>query len=1307
MSNDPTETTKTTPDFETLTFNQVDMISTHFAQTLGPELKMLEKINKDQNDGIMVVAYMMDDPVLSYLTLLAILKLKYVVFPISPRNSEPAIVHLLTKTNTICLITSDKYTKTAHKCFIQYQQSQQEDSNNNNNDNDNDTPFNSSAKGVKVVKKFIKEQVLLETCLLSHKKKENMNFFDDNQYQERSVARTTTKTTIKQQHDEIIMIIHTSGTTTFPKPVYQKNRGLLFPILDLLASHFSNANPSFGGMSNDVVMLTFPLFHLHGIISLFMSVSQGATTIMFHRLPPLPQETLSVIDKYNVTVMIVPPIQLEDLATYIKKKQNHDNKEAKQNRTYFTTLLRRVKYCSYGGASLSIQVGEYLHSIGLNVRNSYGSSETGFIAGPDLSRNNKKWYHIKPAEVLTPYIYWEPLDKKDPTGASQLIFASNYPALGCNVSKQDDGSYATGDLYIEDPPKSNTWYHIGRMDDTLVMKNGEKTNPIPMENEIRKTDIVRNCMVIGENRECTAVLVELAMDEITKYSPIEMINEVYKSVKLANAIAPNHSIIMIPKMVYILPLNRSLPATFKGSVIRKKAIQSYQKEIEQMYTTFLQGSIINNKTNNGNISSAIVVGTEENKHKRLSSTALSFSFSGQSIASSSSSTEITVPIVLDETAVITSTENNVQQFLCHTAAQVLQCQPKDIDPSVSLFDYGLNSLLAIQLRNKIAARFNNILSSMVTNFCFEYPTINSMVQVLNEECNRDNVLHPTNRRTSFFPVTSTVTCNGIENSHSTKETIEQEESKLFSKENKKQHEEKRYQETQSILHDYFVRIESDFPIKSKATVTHHSHTHIKKEKQKHTVMLTGASGFLGSFLLKAMIQSPHIENIYCIIRNTDGDDDTKKKNQDEWKERFIKSFHQRHGDNNKIDMHRFLFNNKKVILLHLNLNHPKLGLDDTTYIQLQSKVTIIQCCGWLMDFYQTVRHFERECIYGLYNLMKFAYRNAVDPPIQVHVISSVSATALLAQFLQRPKDFVYVVPECPSLQDPHVSMSMGYAQSKYIVEHLLVYLAEHKNMPCFIERLGQLCGDTSYGIWDINEKYPMVMQAGLAMKMMPDLTPLLSTIDWIPADEAAKTILEIMLYHSNKNIIQTAKGQRRLTHLQKWTRKRRDRKHFHDDHDNYTDYNIWKFLLRWKKANKRSSHKKKENREEKKIPREWINTTLTGAATVYHIVNPNQATWSDVLNAMAGSGITFDVVKPKEWINELRKHQDYPAYKLLPYFEEHWLSIKEVQKDNDMKKNRMILWDTEKTVRIVPSLANATVFNAHLFKKCIASWQSA
>ncbi|KAG2226546.1 hypothetical protein INT45_005032, partial [Circinella minor] len=1190
--------TTSSVEFETLTFNQVDMISTYFAEEWGSELT-----------DVSCVAYILDDPVVSLLTILAILKLRRTVFPISTRNSESAIVHLLEKTQTGYLITSEKYRHIAQKCRATTAAQQQEDTSNNMD--------NKSEIGLRVLPLFSKDMVL--NLAFQHS---SINNNKNNIYSK----ATTTKRTIEQQHKDIIIIIHTSGTMTFPKPIYHSNQLLLFTVLDLLGSHFSKANPPLNNL--DVVMLTFPLFHGHGIMSLFTIMSLGATAVLFRRLPPLARDTLSVIKKYNVTVMTLPPIQLEDLATYIQN-QEQDNRNKGAIAYNITEIFQQIKYCTYTGAPLRIEVGEYLHSKGLNVRNGYGSSETGFVGGPDLSRDNKQWYNMNiSTSPITPYIYWEPINdnqknkpKRKPLITSstltssevyQLTFKSNYPALGSNVTNRPDGGYATGDLFIEDPPNSKTWRHVGRIDDTLVMKNGEKTNPNPMESEINKSHLVKNCMVVGENRECTAALIELAVDEAIKYSPMEIISEVYKSVQQANVMAPSHSAIMIPQMVYILPLNKTLVTTFKGTISRQKTIQCFEEEIEQMYSLFLQNSVFNATTASG---ASVAMGDSTPVHENN----------------------------VDRKKELTKEQQeDVKAFLCQAVYQVLSCPMDEVDLTTPLFDYGLDSLLAIQLRNIIASRFSCV--SPITNFCFEYPTIESMVQMLTDS--------------------SATTITTTDDSHGNQE---KNNSDVVADENNRRQQEKRYQETQSILHGYFARIESDFPTKAPnppVVMMDNDNSNIQQQQQQ-TVLLTGATGSLGSFLLQAMIESPQIKKIYCLVRNSRSNKDQDSKQQLE--KRIIKAFQDRH-----IALPDNFYN--KVQVLPMNLNAPYLGLEnEAVYTKLQDEVTIIQCCGWLLDFNHTIQHFDRECIQGLYNLIKFAYRGTTRQPIHIHVVSSISATASLAQFLQQNQkqqnnssnnssndnnydtSNYYIVPERASPQDPHVALPMGYAQSKYIVEHMFSYLAEYKNMPCFVERMGQLIGDTNNGAWNTSEHYPLMMIGGATMKMMPDRACSLPTLDWIPVDSAATAILEIMMHYVSSSSSSSFLPSHVLM----------------ADHYSLTT----RFTVRETASVRRRS-------------------------VYHHIVNPNYITWSDMLQAMADCGIQFDVVEPDVWVDELRKHQDNSAYRLLSYFETNWITSSSADRCN----SKMTLWDTEDTIKIAPSLINAPVFDARLLKKCLSSW---
>ncbi|KAG2221184.1 hypothetical protein INT45_007761 [Circinella minor] len=269
------------------------------------------------------------------------------------------------------------------------------------------------------------------------------------------------------------------------------------------------------------------------------------------------------------------PIIYEQLAEYLNTQPI--SKET-------TIILQNFKFALCGGAPLHKQTGDFLRSKGLNVQNHYGMTETGILSTSNVSNNevnNDQWYCIHPIKELLNYVTFEPFE--DNMDMYQLVIHSNYPSLSKDAGNRTNGDYATKDLFIEISPGSNVWKFIGRTDDMLLMKHGEMTDPTPIKNEICNEEIIENCLVIGENYEHISVVIELNVNKALQYSPINMISKVYDAVIRANAYAPPHGIIAVPDMVYILPLNKKLPITPKGTIIRKKAMEIYRQEIEQLY----------------------------------------------------------------------------------------------------------------------------------------------------------------------------------------------------------------------------------------------------------------------------------------------------------------------------------------------------------------------------------------------------------------------------------------------------------------------------------------------------------------------------------------------------------------------------------------------------------------------------------------------------------------------------------------------------------------------------------------------------
>ncbi|KAG1464026.1 hypothetical protein G6F56_005164 [Rhizopus delemar] len=657
--------------------------------------------------------------------------------------------------------------------------------------------------------------------------------------------------------------------------------------------------------------------------------------------------------------MSASPIIYEQMASYMKEGGD-------------LSAVQKLKTAIYGGSHLKYEVGDWFQKNNINCRNTYGSTEMGICMLSNLDPKSANWYSLSP---FCNDIDGKPLYLMEDAGdgLKHLYVRSNCHFMALGVSNREGGGYNSNDLFIENPESPGYYRYYGRRDDTLVMINGEKTNPVPMEGTIRQSPIVKQVAVLGHGRQCTSALIEVDLSYAIDFGPEEIISLVHEAVEDANVECPSHSVIL-NQMVKILPFSKSLPSTDKGSVIRKQAEAMYLDLVESMYANFING-----------------------------------------------------PIHAASGDVKSWSTKQVVEFLVKNIAEVLRLPGSALgDFEKSVFEMGLNSLTAIQLRNSISKQFGDI----PQNFLFQNPTISSMREFL----------------MSASPM-------GAE------EVAE-----------------KRYQQTQELTQSYIERAIKDFPVARNDYMT---------EKKEKVVLLTGATGSLGSFILRDLLKDVTVKKVYCLVRGKES----------QLYERVVEAFKSRSLDTS-------LLKTERLEVLPMRLSEPNLGWSKERYNQLKEEVTIIQHCAWLLDFNMTIEHYDKECISPFYNLLKFAYRQI--NPMHIHFISSVSASA--ASGLE--------IEEKPLIFDSHSAMPLGYAQSKFLCEILLNYLTREKNFPCYIERVGQVSGDSVNGVWNTTEQYPLLFISGGLMRKMPDLS---TVIDWIPVDYAASTVVEIMLSTSHSS----------------------------------------------------------------------------------------------------------------------------------------------------------------------------------------------
>ena len=267
----------------------------------------------------------------------------------------------------------------------------------------------------------------------------------------------------------------------------------------------------------------------------------------------------------------------------------------------------------------------------------------------------------------------EPAPNSDNPNEKYLVYLSNDPFLAENIGNRPDGSYTLGDILLEDPPNSGQYIILGRQDDTLVHVNGEKTNPVPMEEMIRCSPLVKQVAIVGHNQFCTAALIQLNVDEAFNYDAQEIEAKIWRMVEQANTHAPSHSRV-VRSLVKILPINRVLPVTDKGNLMRGRVNMEYVELISTMYDKFFEQQQGGESTNG------------HGQH-------------------------------------LTWSKEAIEQYLKKKVKALVNISD---DLSRSVFEFGINSLQVLELRNFICED----ICLVSKTFVYDYSSIEQMAEAL-------------------------------------------------------------------------------------------------------------------------------------------------------------------------------------------------------------------------------------------------------------------------------------------------------------------------------------------------------------------------------------------------------------------------------------------------------------------------------------------------------------------------------------------------------------------------------------------------
>ncbi|KAJ6594686.1 acetyl-CoA synthetase-like protein [Mycena capillaripes] len=370
--------------------------------------------------------------------------------------------------------------------------------------------------------------------------------------------------------DDTAMYIHSSGATGFPKSIPGTHRSLIHYAIDFGAELVElsprqavGALPPFHGLAL-VTQLFVPLLN-GGTACIYPPTSTATEYIV--PVSPTPENAIENAKRTNATGITTVP-------ALIMEWQSPEN----------VAYLKTLKLLAYSGGPLAPRVGDFLFSQGVNIVPVYAGTEFGMsslLTRRKAEADAGEWAWLRFSSHVN--VRW--VSQGDGTFECQFLTMPTHQVAIENLP--DAKGYSTKDLFEKHPKKPDLYRIVGRLDDVLIMANGEKTVPGPMEDIMMASPLIKGAVMFGRERNQVGVLVEPNPQSTMDHDELQVAkfrNLIWPVIEEANENAPAFARIY-KEMILVTKPGRPMVRAPKGTVIKKATIALYNQEIDELYDT--------------------------------------------------------------------------------------------------------------------------------------------------------------------------------------------------------------------------------------------------------------------------------------------------------------------------------------------------------------------------------------------------------------------------------------------------------------------------------------------------------------------------------------------------------------------------------------------------------------------------------------------------------------------------------------------------------------------------------------------------
>ncbi len=246
-----------------------------------------------------------------------------------------------------------------------------------------------------------------------------------------------------------------------------------------------------------------------------------------------------------------------------------------------------------------------------------------------------------------------------------------------------------------------------------------------------------------------------------------------------------------------------------------------------------------------------------------------------------------------------------------------------------------------------------------------------------------------------------------------------------------------------------------------------------------SILLSGATGFIGAFLLHDLLEQTQA-TIYCLIRAASSQAASQRIQQQLeasflWDERY----------------------RSRIIPLLGDLSQPLLGLTYERFTWLAEKIDVIYHNGAWVNFFYPYQTLKRTNVLGTQEILRLACQTRVKP---VHYVSSIAVFEL--------DDYgeTTVGEDVPPRYNRAFQIPKnGYPQSKWVAERL-VRTCQERGLPVAIYRPGTIEGHSKTGVANPTDLFYRLLIASLKFHTAPIIN---TFMDITAVDYVSKAIVHL------------------------------------------------------------------------------------------------------------------------------------------------------------------------------------------------------